>query len=256
MTTSTSSESPNQKRKFKMPKVGNSGFDRILSFLCFLGILFLLMFLVFLAFQSMHIYADLGRMIGSGQALNIGNLGSVAAKGIPLIGWLVSFILWALASALKSLQVTFFGLVFIMLFICLQTAEVAPTIVRSSPTVMENMIATFQKFRQLEISDNDDKAIAKLKKSHNEYYSSFLSGLDWARNIAYAIDFTVCVIAAPIIVGGYSNWSMVALAFGWSDLDYTNLLRICITMFFFQWVVWIYIQVLKGLRLFSSADVH
>jgi hypothetical protein len=254
MTDSTATDTP--KRKLKLPKVGNSNFDRLLAALCFIGVLFLFVFLVFLAFQSMHIYADLGRMIGSGQALNIGNLGSEAAKDIPLVGWLISFLLWMLAGALKSLQVTFFGLVFIMLFICLQTAEVAPTIVRSSPTVMENMIATFQKYKQLEISDTDDKAIAGLKKSHNEYYSSFLSGLDWARNIAYAIDFTVCVIAAPIIIGGYSNWSNVSLAFGWDDLDYTNLLRICITMFFFQWVVWVIVQVLKGLRLFSRADVH
>lgn len=241
-------------RRAERKRNKHSNFDRLMGFLCFLGCFFLVCLLGALAFQAMHIYADLGRSIGNQNLLPIAQLGAESVKSWPLVGWLLSLSLRGIAALLQSLQITLFGLIFIMLFILLQTAEVGPTIVRSSPTVMANMIATFEKFTKLRVGDSDDDAIKRLKKDHNEYYSSFLSSLDWARSIAYLIDFLVCVVAAPIIKGGYSNWSNISLTFGWGDLDYTNLLRICITMFFFQWVVWVFIQFLKGFRLFSRRD--
>jgi hypothetical protein len=211
--------------------------------------------LLFLFYQSAHIYASLGaRLAPEFSVIDWHDLGADKVRELLIIGPLLAAILRFLAAMLDSLELTVFGLIGVMAFGVIQTAEVMPRVIRSSPRAMKAMIASFAKFKKIQPRGDEGAVVSKLYEQHNNYYEDFLTGLDWARFVAYCIDLIVCLIGAPIIVGGYGAWNTVKFTFGFGDVDWANIGRIFITLFFFEFTVWVLIQASKAVFFYSHID--
>ena len=205
--------------------------------------------LVILFWQSAHIYADLGRKLASSNAVSVGNLGASYLGDNPL-GRMAAAFLTVIASMLQSLNMNFWGLLFVLLFCVIQFAEVAPMIVRSSPLFMERLIKQFNRFKKLSPTGQESEAVSRLIDQHNDYFESFLTGLGYAQIAAYAIDALVCLYAVPLIKPGTTMMTFVP-----SDIAWLGIVRIAITLFLFAQTTWIYIQVRKAHAIFSDRIV-
>ena len=206
--------------------------------------------LLYLFFQSAHIYASLGQsLVPDQQPMNWGSLGAETLSQWGVGGWLLSLPLSFLAHLIYGLRLTTMGIVGVLAFAVLQTAECMPRIVRSSPRAMKSMINAFEKFKKLTPKKGSSQTLTKLYDTHNNYYESFLTGLETARLGAYAIDLVCCLIAAPVIIGGYQDFSIIT-----AEIDWANVGRIAITLGLFEFVVWVLIQVFKVIYFYSNIE--
>ena len=203
-----------------------------------------------LFFQSAHIYATAGRAIAPESGLlNLHNLGAEIFSGAPIIGWFVGLSLRGLAGVVRSLELTMFGLLGVMIYAIIQSGEVAPVIFKSSPETLKNLIGTLQKFKKVQVSGNESATVRELASIHNNYYESLIDALGWWRCICYAIDFVVCLWFAPWIVGGWNNFDRMA---GWDNADWANIVRGLISIVFFEVAVRLWIMARKGVYLFGN----
>ena len=203
-----------------------------------------------LFFQSAHIYATAGRAIAPESGLiNLHNLGAEIFKGAPLIGWAISLSLRGLAGVVRSLELTAFGLLGVMVYAIIQSGEVAPVIFKSSPETLKNLIGTLQKFKKVEVSGNESATVRELASIHNNYYESLIDALGWWRCICYLIDFLVCAWFAPWIVGGWNKFDPML---GWGNADWANIVRGLISIVFFEVAVRLWIMARKGVYLFGK----
>ena len=203
-----------------------------------------------LFFQSAHIYASAGRAIAPESGLiNLHNLGAEIFKGAPLIGWAISLSLRGLAGVVRGLELTAFGLLGVMIYAIIQSGEVMPVIFKSSPETLQRLIKTLQKFKKVEVSNNESATVRELASIHNNYYESLIDALGWWRCICYAVDFMVCLWFAPWIVGGWSNFDQMA---GWDNANWPNIIRGLISVVFFEVAVRLWIMARKGVYLFGK----
>ncbi|NER80464.1 MAG: hypothetical protein F6K42_12980 [Leptolyngbya sp. SIO1D8] len=212
------------------------------------GVLGLL--LLYLFFQSAHIYASLGQSLVPDQSpVAWGSLGAQTLAQWGIGGWLLSLPLSFLAHLVHGLRLTTMGVVGVLAFAVIQTAECMPRIIRSSPRAMKSMIKAFEKFKKLEPQKGSSRTLSKLYEAHNDYYENFLTGLDTARLVAYTIDLVCCLIGAPIIIGGYQDFSIIT-----AEIDWANVGRIVITLGLFEFVVWVLVQCSKAAYFYSNVE--
>ncbi|NEZ64152.1 hypothetical protein D0962_15365 [Leptolyngbyaceae cyanobacterium CCMR0082] len=203
-----------------------------------------------LFFQSAHIYASAGRAIAPESGLiNLHNLGAEIFKGFPILGWLVGLSLRGLAGVVRGLELTAFGLLGVMIYVIIQSGEVMPVILKASPETLQRLIKTLQKFKKVEVSNNESATVRELASIHNNYYESLIDALGWWRCICYAVDFVVCLWFAPWIVGGWSNFDQMA---GWENANWPNIIRGLISVVFFEVAVRLWIIARKGVYLFGK----
>lgn len=218
----------------------------IATFMSFVALIVLGM----LFFQSAHIYASAGRAIAPESGLiNLHNLGAEIFSGAPIIGWFVGLGLRGLAGVVRSLELTAFGLLGVMIYAIIQSGEVMPVIFRSSPETLQKLITTLQKFKKVEVSGNESATVRELASIHNNYYESLIDALGWWRCICYAVDFVVCLWFAPWIVGGWDSFDRMA---GWDNADWGNIVRGLISIVFFEVAVRLWIMARKGVYLFGG----
>ena len=218
----------------------------IATCLSFLGLV--VMGLLF--FQSAHIYASAGRAIAPESGLvNLHNLGAEIFNGFPILGWGLGLALRGVANLLKGLQLTAFGLLGVAVYAVVQSGEVAPVILKASPETLRGLIGTLQKFKKVEVNDDESNTVRELANLHNDYYESLIRGLEWWRVICYTVDFFVCAWFAPWIVGGWGSFDRMA---GWDNADWPNIIRGLISIVFFEVAVRLWIMARKGVYLFTN----
>lgn len=213
--------------------------------------IFLFVVLGVLFFQSAHIYATAGRAIAPESGLiDIQGMGSSFVGNIPILGWAVKLALGGLARAVRSLELTMFALLGVMAYAIIQSGEVMPVVIRSSPETLEKLIKALQQFKMIEADRGSSDVVHSLVEDHNSYYESLLWGLDRWRIVCYAIDFVVCAWFAPWVIGGWGSYD--SLEPFWGQIWWANVIRVSISLFFFEWVVRKWIDVRKGYYLFTG----
>lgn len=241
-------------------KVGNVGKGLKTAFTpgstaCLILCLLILVLIGWLVFQGAHIYASLGRRVGESALIDWGRLGAGAVESwsIPFVSWLLSRVLWVASDILHSLQITVYGLGFILIFLLLQTGEIAPTAIRNSPALSRSIISSLRSFKKIKTQQGDSRFIAGMVDDYNTYYEKFMFNLRVAQFICFLVDGAICISSAPFIKGGWGQWESVRFSYNvWADTDWTNVMRASIAVFFLWLACWCFFQVRRGVRIFSG----
>lgn len=229
------------------------------STVCLILCLLILVLIGWLLFQGAHIYASLGRQLGQSQLIDWKRLGAgvVEQWPIPIISWLLSRLLWIASDILHALQITVYGLGFILIFLLLQTGEIAPSAIKNSPALSKSIINSLRSFKKIKTQSGDSRLIAGMVDDYNAYYEKFMFNLRIAQYICFLIDACICISFAPFIKGGWSQWEYVRFSYNvWADTDWTNVMRASIAVFFLWLACWCFFQVRKGVRIFSGKVNH
>ncbi|WP_152532038.1 hypothetical protein [Leptolyngbya sp. Heron Island J] len=234
--------------KFKAPKLGAifTPGSTVCIILCFL----LIVLIGWLLFQGAHIYAELGRKVGESQVIDWKRMGAGIVedwKYGSFLRDLLAFFLDIAASVLHALVITTYGFGFIIIFLLLQSGEIAPTVIKHSPRLRKSIISSFRKFKKINPQQGDSSLVTSMIEDYNRYYESFIFGLRVVQFACFCIDGGVVLYAAPPLKGGWSVWA--------TGIDWTNVMRGSITLFFLWLAVWCFCLVRKGVRLFKG-DVN
>ena len=226
---------------------------------CLILCLLILVLIGWLLFQGAHIYASLGRQIGQSTLIDWQRLGAgvVEQWPIPVLSWLLSRVLWVASDILHALQITVYGLGFILIFLLLQTGEIAPSAIKNSPALSKSIIRSLRSFKKIKTQSGDSRLIAGMVDDYNAYYEKFMFNLRVAQYLCFLIDAAICVSFAPFIKGGWGQWEYVKFSYNvWADTDWTNVMRASIAVFFLWLACWCFFQVRKGVRIFSGRVNH
>ena len=211
----------------------------------FFGALLLVLFS-----QGSIIYTDFFRSLSPGQ------------QPIPFASWLagmpanwgilakvMTVALGLLSGVLTRIELTLFALIGLSTYAIVTVAEVAPVLLRASPSLMRKFIKALSQYKKAEVSGSQSKVIQGIAKAHDNYYVDFFRALEKARFAAYLLDVFV-------IFQSTDNFFLVApwseVRFGFSileDVAWTSVGRAFILIGFFEVVARITINAWKGYRL-------
>jgi hypothetical protein len=170
-----------------------------------------------------------------------------ALTSIPLLGNLIG---WVIAWLGGFLALT----VAIVLWAILQILELLPRILMRDMDSIRLIIKGLERVNFLQIRDNDNEFIARLKQKHNELPMQWIRNAYWASAIAYISDFALCATHYPPINGGLERLDIFLAAPTWADVDGYNLTALLLTLFAVEGIVIIYSWLHNMLKHFSEVS--
>ncbi|MEH2201238.1 hypothetical protein [Nostoc sp.] len=179
---------------------------------------------IWFAYLNIQPYATAVKMIISGAAADTALLQLIYS--IPLIGptaatvgtalhWLVGLVIW----------------------VVVQTVEVFPIILKRDRAFMRTLINNAQSADKFEIRENDDPALAALKRWYNAFPTLTMTT---ARNLAlfvYAIDFCFCALVYPPCKGGFGQLMFILASGQWGQIDWKNVTLLIVTLFAIEAII-------------------
>ena len=151
-------------------------------------------------------------------------------SGLPFLGWAFKGSGWLLNQVAIAAQGSLLGILGVIVFLANQTAEVIPVLLCDCLPFRKAVIRTAGKFSNLATPENAPAYVNQWAKGYNETPRRILRNFRYASYVAYAIDTAVCSLAAPVIGGGYTNWSNVRYTFNAGHIDWSNVLLNAITI--------------------------
>ncbi len=125
----------------------------------------------------------------------------------------------------------------LLIWLVIQTVEVFPIILKRDRAFMKVLIDEAQSSQKFAIRQNDDPALAALKRWYNNFPTLTMTS---ARNLAlfvYAIDFLICTIVYPPCQGGFGQLMFILMSGQWSQLDWGNIALLVITLFAIETII-------------------
>ena len=193
------------------------------------------------------------------------SLGSGWISRIWIVGPLLAAPLSWIEGLLNGFETTSMGMLGLILYIILQTCELAPTVVWESPHLMFYLIRKFDSHKKVKHLDGDSEGIRRLKTRHNEYYDSFLHALEDLRLVCYIIDAAICFFLVRFVhtyqFDDQGNPVLVRfleaaknLTFGLADLDPTATIRVLSSLFLLWFALKVVMRLQRGFQLFASRE--
>jgi hypothetical protein len=142
-------------------------------------------------------------------------IGGIAATIGTALHWLVGTIIW----------------------VVVQTIEVFPIILKRDRAFMRTLINQAQAADKFQIRENDDPALAALKRWYNNFPTLTITN---ARNLSlfvYAIDFLFCSLVYPPCDGGFGQLMFIIMSGQWGKLDWANIAMLITTLFAVEAIV-------------------
>lgn len=170
-----------------------------------------------------------------------------ALTSIPLLGGLIGWVI-AWLGGFMALTVA------IVLWAILQILELLPRILMRDMDSIRLIIKGLERVNFLQIRDNDNEFIARLKQKHNELPMQWIRNAYWASAIAYVGDFLLCATHYPPINGGLERLDIFLAAPTWADVDGYNLTALLLTLFAVEVIVMVYSWLHNMLKHFSEVS--
>lgn len=216
--------SPHDSKSARRPKPRRSLSKNIQSI--FLVLLFAVAGV--LIFMNVRPYIEVAEMLIVPSLAKIGFLNLLTE--IPIIGMLFNWLFETLGRFTASIIGTIvWGLV--------QTAQIAPLVWRADLDVLGSSIRGVQGHKNFELKAEENPAVTKLKRLHNEAPQRFVRFWDRASLISYLVELVICGYRFPPYKGG---WSAIMSDMGvWTSdkFDWQNAILLVITMFGCEMVV-------------------
>ncbi len=173
---------------------------------------------IWFAYLNIQPYAQAVKMIISGAAADTAALLQLIYS-IPLIG-----------PAAATVGTALHWLVGLVIWVVVQTVEVFPIILKRDRAFMRTLITNAQSADKFEIRENDDPALAALKRWYNAFPTLTMTT---ARNLAlfvYAIDFCFCALVYPPCKGGFGQLMFILASVQWGQIDWKNVTLLIVTL--------------------------
>lgn len=145
--------------------------------------------------------------------------------GIPIIGWLLSFVTG-----------TFTSLMGVVLWFIIQVFELMPRLLTRSAKMLRTIISQLEQFEMLKVRDNDHPFVAQLKEMHNEIPVQWIERASRYSAIAYMVDLGLGLYTYPPISGGFEAIRLYFIAPTIEDVNWSAFLIIAIMMFAVEWI--------------------
>jgi hypothetical protein len=140
--------------------------------------------------------------------------GIAATFGLGLY-WLVGFVLW----------------------LVIQTVEIFPVILKRDRAFMRTLITEADQTSKFALKDNDDPALAALKRWYNRFPTLTIARARNAALFVYALDFTICLSIYPPCKGGFRPFMFILSTGQYSRLNWQNILLLLFTVFAIEVIV-------------------
>lgn len=173
-----------------------------------------------------------------------------ALSQLPIVGGLFVGLGWIITGVVNAAQGSLFGAVGVILFILCQAAETGVVFIEDFLPLRKWMIRTAGRFANMAVPESSPAYVKQWAKKYNQSPARILQNLRYASYVAYAVDALVCAMAAPIIVGGYSQWETIRYTFNGSHIDGANVLVNIITVIGFTLIAKLTVLVLNALSVF------
>lgn len=179
---------------------------------------------IWFAYLNIHPYAIAVKRVMLSSPLDPALIKFVAA--IPIINAIAAFI---------GMAVHWF--VGFIIWLVIQTVEVLPIILRRDRAFVRTLIQESEKQAHFQINDNDDPALAALKRWYNQFPALTINRARIAALFVYAIDFIICIAVYPPCKGGFGQLIFLLATGQFSRLDWANIALLLITLFVIEIIV-------------------
>jgi len=125
----------------------------------------------------------------------------------------------------------------LMLWAIIQTIEVFPLVLQRDRAFMRTLIQHSESHQKFQIKDNDDPALASLKRWYNLFPSLTIRRARNAALFVYTIDFLICITLYPPCEGGFSNFTFILSTGQYGLLDYENIILLLTTLFIVELLI-------------------
>jgi len=185
--------------------------------------------LIIFAYLNIGPYEQAIRLLfGSGEIsglaafiLSVPILGTMILGAGNLIAWVLGAILWAL----------------------LQGLELLPMLLFNSRRALKGVIESGERSDVLQVNQNDDPALASLKKAYNRLPYSLVRNFRNAALFAYLIDICICLRVYPPVDGGIDQALLILTTGAFQLVDWGNVGMLLVTLFAVEALVWLALRI-------------
>ena len=149
---------------------------------------------------------------------------------LPIIGHLFSGFNWLFTRVAIATQGSLLGILGVIFFVCAQTLEIMPVLIHDSLPFKGWIITQLSRFTYMTPPKTSPAFVAEWANDYNDTPRRIIKGFDYFSYAAYAVDTVVSVIGAPLIHGGYGNWSQLRYTFNAGDVNWSHVLLCFITV--------------------------
>lgn len=125
----------------------------------------------------------------------------------------------------------------IVLWAFIQTAEVYPILLKHDRKLMRLIALEADAAPQLEIRDQDDPALVKLKQWYNQFPMLSIRSANRAALCSYVVDTTICLMVFPPVDGGFGQLLFVLFTGQWGLINWGAVGLIVTMLFCFEFMV-------------------
>ncbi len=165
--------------------------------------------------------------------LGIPGIGAMARGGQNLLFWLLGATLWAV----------------------LQTFELLPLLLFKSRRVLKGVLQQEQSNKPFAISENDDPALATLKRAYNRLPYQIVRQFRNAALGAYTVDLLICLRVYPPVENAAQAFMILSTG-AWQLVDWGNVGLLFITLFAVEILVTLALMVKNLREILSGGAVH
>jgi hypothetical protein len=125
----------------------------------------------------------------------------------------------------------------ILLWAFIQTAETYPILLKHDRKVMRLIALEAESSDYMDISDDDDPALASLKYWYNRFPTLGIRTANRAALVAYLVDTAICVSIFPPVDGGIDRLIFVIFTGQWGLVNWGSVALILTMLFCFEFMV-------------------
>lgn len=140
---------------------------------------------------------------------------SIGNRLLDVAAWPIGFILWGF----------------------IQTAETYPILLKHDRRLMRLIAMEADQADYLEIRDNDDPALVKMKEWYNKFPSLTIRSANRVMLVAYVIDTAICLSVFPPVEGGFRQLFFVLFTGQWGLIEWESVALIVVMLFCFEMMV-------------------
>ena len=165
--------------------------------------------------------------------LNLPVIGAMARGGQNLLFWLVGAVLWAV----------------------LQTFELLPLLLFASRRALRGVLQQGQNSETFVIGENDDPALASIKKAYNRLPYQIVRQFRNAALGAYTVDLLICLRVYPPVENAAQAFMILSTG-AWQLVDWGNVGLLLITLFAVEILVSLALMVKNLREILSGGAAH
>ena len=124
-----------------------------------------------------------------------------------------------------------------ILWAFIQTAETYPLLLKHDRKLMRIIALEAEQADQLEVREDDDPALVKLKEWYNRFPLITVRSASRIALATYAIDAAICIAMFPPVEGSFGQLMFVLVTGQWGLISWGNVALILVMLFVFERMV-------------------